>query len=135
MKIQISDMTFRRLQQHAVPLTDTPEEVIVRLLDAYERKARKNHESRISLDEFLPEEMRGQLRRVSGFAGELWELVIRPLPKDFSLADVYRHLDVIREKRPHVKELEASARAALQTLRDAGYLEFLDNRGRYRRVD
>lgn len=134
MKIELSNRTFKRLQRHAVPLKDSPEDVIVRLLDAFETTRRVKDDKPVPLDEYLPARMRSMPRRVSGFAGELWELVIQPLPEEFSLADVYRHLDPIRERRPHVKELEASARAALQTLRDAGYIEFLDNRGRYRRL-
>jgi hypothetical protein len=134
MKIEISSQTFKRLQRYAVPLKDTPEEVIMRLLDACEKSSGGKKQKPISLDEFLPEHMRGRPRRVTGFAGELWDLVIRPLPEEFSLADVYRHLEPIRKKRPRVQELEASARAALQRLRDAGYIEFLDNQGNYRRI-
>ncbi|MCH9695193.1 MAG: hypothetical protein K0U72_11855 [Gammaproteobacteria bacterium] len=134
MKIEISNQTFKRLQQHAVPLKDSPEDVIVKLLSSFETSGRAKQEKPILLDEYRPESMRSIPRRVSGFAGELWELVIKPLPEEFSLPDVYRHLDPVRERRPHVKELEASARAALQTLRDAGYIEFMDNRGQYRRL-
>ena len=133
-RIDVSEQTFKRLQRHAVPLKDTPEDVIMKLIDAYEGKKSRTATKTISLDEFLPEEMRTK-RRVTGFANELWELVITKLPKEFLLADVYRHMDTIRRKRPHVRELEASARAALQTLRDAGYIEFLDNRGQYRKVE
>ena len=134
MKIEISDRTFNRLQQHAVPLKDTPEDVIVKLLNAYEKRKRREKPIPGLLDDLLPPRLRQQRRSVTGFAGELWDLVILKLPKDFSLAEVYRRLSVIQKKRPHVKELEASARAALQTLRDAGYIEFLDNRGQYRRL-
>jgi hypothetical protein len=133
-RIDVSEQTFKRLQRHAVPLKDTPEDVIVKLIDSFEKASGRSPAKTISLDEFLPEEMRPK-RRVTGFASELWELVVKKLPEEFLLADVYRHLAVIRQKRPHVKELEASARAALQTLRDAGYIEFLDNRGQYRRVE
>jgi hypothetical protein len=130
MKIEIRDETFKRLQRHAIPLRDTPEDVIVKLLDSYERRRTKT----IPLDEFVPPDMRPR-RRVAGFAGELWELVLMKLPKEFLIEDVYRHLNVMKKQRPHVKELEAAARAGLQTLRDAGYIEFLDNRGHYRRIE
>jgi hypothetical protein len=132
-KIEISEQAFKRLQRHAVPLLETVEDVIVKLLDAYEGKRVRETVPRNLLDDLLPPHMRPK-RRVAGFAGDLWELVILKLPERFSLADVYKNIHVIGKKRPHVKELEAAARASLQTLRDAGYVEFLDNRGEYRRV-
>jgi len=133
MKIEITQGTFQRLQRHAVPFKDTPEDVIVRMIGVYEKKMRRERPDPGLLDKYLPEEMRTK-RRVSGFAGELWELVIAKLGAEFSLAEVYRSLEPLRKKRPHVKELEASVRAGLQTLRDAGHIEFLDNRGQYRRL-
>lgn len=130
MKVDMTERTFRRLQKHAVPLRDNVEDVIVKLLDAYE--AKKKPET-ANLDDLLPRDFR-QRRKVAGFAGELLNLILT-LPEEFSLAEVYRNMGPLKKQRPHVKELEASVRAALQTLRDAGHLQFLDNRGQYRRVE
>ena len=60
--------------------------------------------------------------------------IIRTLPRDFSLRDVYRHARELQRRFPDNTEIEAAIRAALQTLRDAGLVEFLDNRGHYRRL-
>ncbi len=71
---------------------------------------------------------------LSGFRKELWELVIQKLPPIFSLHDVYGHMNPLVALRPHVKEMEAAVRNAMQRLRDMGYVEFLD-RGEYQRID
>ena len=130
MKIEISEATFRRLQNHAEPLVDTVEDVIVTLLEHFE----STQENSIVLETIGGEQMSDRkLRRLSGFRKELWELVIQRLPVVFSLHDVYKHQEPLVQKRPHVREMEASIRAGLQRLRDMGYLEFLE-RGEYRRV-
>ena len=47
MKIELSEQTFRRLQQHSEPLVDTAESVIIKLLDRYEtRKGLRQWRSR-----------------------------------------------------------------------------------------
>ena len=88
----------------------------------------------IDLSDLLDPDLRRTPKRIGGFTSELWELVIDKLPPEFSLNDVYKHLAPLRKKRPHVKELEASTRAGLQKLRDAGYIEFLNNQGQYRKI-
>jgi hypothetical protein len=60
-------------------------------------------------------------------------VIVRAMPRDFSLRDVYRHARELQRRFPGNTEIEAAIRAGLQTLRDAGLMEFTDNRGRYRR--
>lgn len=60
--------------------------------------------------------------------------IVRTLPRDFTLRDVYRHARDLQRLFPDNSEIEAAIRAALQTLRDAGLVEFRDNRGHYRRL-
>jgi hypothetical protein len=60
-------------------------------------------------------------------------VIVRPLPRDFSLQDVYRNREVLEHLFPGNTEIDAAIRAGLQTLRDAGLIEFTDRRGHYRR--
>ena len=62
------------------------------------------------------------------------EPVVQKLPPTFGLHDVYEHQQPLVERRPHVQEMEATIRNAMQRLRDMGYVEFLA-RGEYRRID
>jgi len=61
-------------------------------------------------------------------------MIVRTLPCVFSLHDVYRRAHDLERFYPRNTEMEAAIRAGLQTLRDAGLIEFLDNRGHYRRL-
>jgi hypothetical protein len=61
-------------------------------------------------------------------------VIVRRLPRDFSLRDVYRHARELQRRFPGNTEIEAAIRAGLQTLRDTGLIEFTDNRGHYRRL-
>lgn len=61
-------------------------------------------------------------------------VIVRNLPRAFSLHDVYRHADELQRRFPANTEIEAAIRAGLQTLRDAGLVQFTDNRGHYRRL-
>ena len=61
-------------------------------------------------------------------------VIVRLLPRDFSLRDVYRHARELQRRFPGNTEIEAANRAGLQTLRDTGLIEFTDNRGHYRRL-
>ena len=60
--------------------------------------------------------------------------IVRTLPSDFSLRDVYRHVRDLRRLFPENSEIEAAIRAGLQSLRDAGLVQFRDYRGHYRRL-
>ncbi len=133
MKIELSEATFQRLQRHATPLVDNVEDVIVKILNAFEGN-KSAMAAKVDLSDLLPPDMRGK-PRLKGFPKELWDLVICKIPtKSFSLHDVYQRQGPLKERRAHVQELEASIRAALQKLRDMGYIEFLDNRGQYKKI-
>lgn len=133
MDIELSDGTFQRLQELAEPLVDTVEDVILRLLDSYGGNGEMK--SRSSTPPIRPRLLTTPARsELRGFQRELWELVILKMPTEgFSLRDVYARQEPLVELRPHVKEMEASIRGTLEKLRDKGYIEFIDNRGRYRR--
>jgi hypothetical protein len=60
-------------------------------------------------------------------------VIVRHLPRKFSLRDVYRNRAVLERLFPDNNEIAAAIRAGLQILRDAGLIEFTDNRGHYRR--
>jgi hypothetical protein len=60
-------------------------------------------------------------------------VIVRALPRAFSLRDVYRHARDLQCLFPNNTEVEAAIRAGLQTLRDASLIEFTDYRGHYRR--
>lgn len=76
-----------------------------------------------------------EIHMLKGFQKEVWHHVIDKMPFDrFTLRDVYERMTPLAELRPHVKELKASIRAALEKLRDRGLIEFVDNRGTYRRL-
>jgi hypothetical protein len=60
-------------------------------------------------------------------------VIVRRLPRDFSLRDVYRHARELQRRFPGNNEIEAAIRASLQTLRDSALIDFTDNRGHYRR--
>ncbi len=122
MKIEISDATFARLQRHAQPLLDTSDSIICRLLDAYEPTSHPERPRPTSHDHLTVNER------------DLWDLVIARLPTNFSLDDVYQRQQAYAARRPHITAVEASIRATLQCLRDSGYVEFVNNNGRYRRL-
>ena len=142
MHIEVSESTFSRLQANATPLVDTVDAVIVRLLDAYEKKETKvitTHQIEASSKSAaeVPGNVQKMIARMQlkGFLKELWELVIVKMPLDrFTLRDVYERKGPLVELRPHVKEIDASIRAGLEKLRDRELLEFVDNRGTYRRL-
>jgi hypothetical protein len=46
MKIEISDALFKKLQDHAIPLIDTPQSVLERWAEAYEASREKNPKER-----------------------------------------------------------------------------------------
>lgn len=66
------------------------------------------------------------------WTGDVWALVQR-LPREFSLADVYRHEKELSRKHPENHFVRAKIRQQLQVLRDEGRIEFVDNSGNYRR--
>jgi hypothetical protein len=59
--------------------------------------------------------------------------IVRLLPRDFSLRDIYRHARELQQLFPENSEIEAAIRAGIQELRDAGLVQFRDYRGRHRR--
>lgn len=61
-------------------------------------------------------------------------VIVRRLPHDFSLRDVYRNREMLEYLFPDNTEIDAATRAGLQTLRDAELIDFTDNRGHYRRL-
>ena len=75
----------------------------------------------------------GRMNRPHTFL-DLLLAVVRTLPRDFSLRDFYRRQSLLAQVYPDNREIEASIRAGLQTLRDAGLIQFRDNRGQYRRL-
>ena len=133
MKIELSDETFRRLQGLAEPLVDSVEDVIVRLIKGYEGSGGVKLAAQPPPTPPRTQNVQS-LSELRGFQKELWELVILKMPTErFSLRDVYARMQPLVDRRPHVKEIEASMRAGLEKLRDKGYVEFIDNRGQYRR--
>lgn len=144
MKIEVSDATFERLQRLAVPLVDTVESVIIRLIDDAEGKQNMQPETRAKpradVDRLVAEIVRKfgtppvKDAALKGFQRELWEQVILKIPTDrFSLRDVYARQGVLKTGRPDVKEMEASIRHSLQVLRDKGFISFC-SRGEYERI-
>ena len=142
-RVEVTDQTFKRLQDLAEPLVDSVEDVIVRLLDSHvlPKEGGVYSSGFLGTDSrslthpptksVIPSKARESL---AGFRKELWELVVQKLPPTFSLHEVYNHMDPLVKLRPHVQEMQATIRHAMQRLRDMGYVEFLD-RGEYRRID
>jgi hypothetical protein len=129
MTIEIEETTFVRLQKLARPLIDSVDDVIVRLLDNCE-SGQSPHPTNVAT-----REEDGDSHSLRGFQRELWELVIAPMSVTrFTLQDVYARKQPLIERRPHVQEIDASIRAGLEKLRDKGFLEFVDNRGTYKRL-
>ena len=134
MDIQLSERTFQRLQGLAEPLVDTVEDVILRLLGNPGGNGGVKSPSTRPPTRPLAHNTPA-LSALRGFQRELWELVILKMPTErFSLRDVYERKQPLVELRPHVKEMEAVIRGTLEKLRDKGYIEFIDNRGHYRRL-
>jgi hypothetical protein len=59
--------------------------------------------------------------------------LIRPLPDEFGLSDVYAIADPVRRAFPTNRHVEAKIRQSLQILRDRGEIAFV-GRGRYRKL-
>ena len=59
---------------------------------------------------------------------------VRMISSDqFSLEEVYEYIDILREKHPDNRNIEAKIRQQLQVLRDYGVIVFLGN-GNYKKV-
>jgi phosphatidylserine/phosphatidylglycerophosphate/cardiolipin synthase-like enzyme len=70
---------------------------------------------------------------LSGWMKEVY-LVVQHLPEDdFNLQTVYGYSGHFSKKYPRNQHIEEKIRQTLQYLRDMGLVEFLDNRGNYRR--
>jgi len=131
MRVEISDATFSRLQSIAKPLVETVDDVINKLIDFYDQKGRTKSDTSNPRTTAI----RQTREHLMGFQRELWELLIQPMPTTrFTLRDVYARKEVLAKLRPHVQELEASIRNALEKLRDKGYIQFVDNQGTYLRL-
>ena len=132
MRIEISYSTFRRLQKHAEARVDTLDTVITKLLDHYEKGPGAKWASRAGAGRSEASYPAHDLR---GLQKELWELIILQIPtRDFSLGDVKAREVLLKPLRPNVNDLGASIRGTLQKLREKGYIEFVNNRGSYRRL-
>lgn len=88
---------------------------------------------------FTPEiiEKRKPLSENARRAGWLFDVLncINEIPdKEFKLNDVYRFIEVLKEKHINNNHIEAKIRQQLQLLRDKGYIEFLE-RGHYRKIN
>ena len=59
--------------------------------------------------------------------------LIRPLPEEFELSDVYAIADPVRRAFPNNRHVEAKIRQSLQILRDRGEIAFV-GRGLYRKL-
>lgn len=68
---------------------------------------------------------------VMGWVEEVAQ-VVRSLPREFTLGEVYQHGSRLAAKFPGNDHVEAKIRQSLQVLRDDGMIEFL-GRGKYRR--
>ncbi len=73
----------------------------------------------------------------TGAANVPWPIavsfLIRPLPAEFSLAEVYAVADPLRHAFPNNNHVEAKIRQSLQILRDRGEVAF-EGGGRYRKL-
>ena len=138
MKIEVSDAIFSRLQKHATPLVDSVEDVIVKLIDFYD-KGNKSQPTQMSRT--FAEDMRGDLLQVppkplKGFKLHLLGVLKVTLKKRvFSLDDVYAHKSILQAKYPNNNNIKAAIRAGLQELRDLGYVRFIDGNGAYELLD
>jgi hypothetical protein len=61
------------------------------------------------------------------------QLLVRMLPEEFSLGDVYATAEPLRKAFPDNHHIEAKIRQSLQVLRDRGSITF-DGPGRYRKI-
>lgn len=60
---------------------------------------------------------------------------INAIPNDmFTLNDIYNFEDILKIKHPNNTRVREKIRQQLQFLRDKGYLEFVNNRGVYRKM-
>jgi hypothetical protein len=141
-RVELSDGTFKRLQALAIPLVDSVEDVIVKLLDQSVSRAltasgvqaaRVPSEPAKSPVEARLSASSTQQSAIDGFQRELWDEVILKLPKQFTLSQVYRYQEPLVRLHPDNRAMDATIRAGLQRLRDAGYLEFV-SRGNYKRL-
>lgn len=67
---------------------------------------------------------------------ELHNLIQREIAigEEFTLDRIYEYEDRFRVKFPENQHVRDKLRQTLQKLRDSGTIEFIDNRGTYRRV-
>jgi Dam-replacing HTH domain len=73
--------------------------------------------------------------RGNTFLELLYNLAVRQQAIEFTLDDIYRYRDELQRCYPENRNLDAKIRQGLQELRDEGIIEFVDNNGRYRRLD
>ena len=70
-----------------------------------------------------------------------WKIVIKDLiekefkiNEEFNLNDLIKHEQYLKELYPLNNNILPKIRQQLQILRNDGYIEFIDNNGRYRRI-
>jgi len=59
--------------------------------------------------------------------------IVRKLPEKFTLQDMYAYNPQLKRKFPKNNNIEAKIRQQLQYLRDDGLIQFVDDRGTYRK--
>lgn len=67
-----------------------------------------------------------------GWPNDVLQCLRRLGRKEFSLRDVYSFSAELASLHPENKHIKDKIRQQLQVLRDAGLIEFLNNRGEYR---
>lgn len=62
-------------------------------------------------------------------------MYLKEIPRnEFTLRDVYSYEDELKRLFPNNTKIQPKIRQQLQYLRDEGYIEFLNNRGEYRKL-
>jgi hypothetical protein len=70
---------------------------------------------------------------LKGWTLDVMEVVLRIKSQTFKLSEVYDHVEKLQVLHPMNNHIEAKIRQQLQVLRDLNMLEFLDQRGTYRK--
>ncbi|MFW5895285.1 MAG: hypothetical protein ACOCT9_00945, partial [archaeon] len=71
---------------------------------------------------------------LSGWTEDTYDCILKLEKEEFTLQDVYKFEEKLKELHPNNNFIKAKIRQQLQVLRDKGILEFIDDSGNYRIV-
>lgn len=79
------------------------------------------------------EKLKSLIDNMSSWQKDIFSIIDSSMDNEFSLDDMYQHIDELSKKHPNNNNVDAAIRQNLQILRDMGIIEFA-NLGKYKKT-